>query len=123
MESQRTNQTEEQMAEVRTTDNIRKIYMRTNQTEEQREKYLRAQRELMELRADTFQNVEEAVAQCTLSPPSPPSEKQMAEVRTIEEYEQDQLCSQALDEYEDEVCTQALDEYEDQVLLNAPVDH
>ena len=78
----RTNQTEEQMVEVRTTDNIRKRDMRTNQTEEQREKYLRAQRELMELRADTFQNVEEAVAQCTLSPPSPPTEEQMAEVRT-----------------------------------------
>ena len=48
MESQRTNQTEEQMVEVRTTDNIRKRDIRTNQTEEKREKYLKAQRVLME---------------------------------------------------------------------------
>ena len=54
------------MVEVRTRDNIRKRYMRTNQTEEQREKYFRAQRELMESQGTNQ------------------TEEQMAEVRTID---------------------------------------
>ena len=95
---------------------------RTDQTQEQR-RVKRGSKLWYLLVVEDIEVVEEAVVECTLSPPCSPSEEQMAEFRTIEEYEQDQLCSQALDEYEDEVCTQALDEYDDQVLLNAPVDH
>ena len=40
--------------------------------------------------------------------------------QAFDEYEQDQVCTQALEEYEqDQLCTQALEEYEDEMLLNA----